>query len=432
MNNDTFQRNCAALSARWPQLWQRLQCEPGDALDAQLVEGLGSTLCIDGIQLSSRHDRIAEARTQAQSLPPGQPVLHLYGTGLGDLQRVLLQSPGLATLNVHILNGAVFLLVLQLLEQHDWLEDPRVHLAYADDREEIALPYFALPAELVLADETSGRIRDRLVSENHVAFNNLQFDAQEPDLLARVSSNLPLLRNDPDVAELFGSQRGRTALVVATGPSLERHYGHLRQAVADANRPLLICVDTALRPLLDQGLEPDIVVTIDKLINDHHLPVGRVSASTQLVYVPMVDPALLHRWPGPRFAAYAASAIYAQARQQVPKANLHVAGSVIHPAVDLAVKMGAVEVVLFGADFAFPHGKTHSGWGDGALGPSATLARHWVLDGHGQRVATQLSFRSYLIELERYIAAHPEVCFLNTSRDGAMITGTTFHPEFCP
>jgi hypothetical protein len=99
---------------------------------------------------------------------------------------------------------------------------------------------------------------------------------------------------------------------------------------------------------------------------------------------------------------------------------------VIHPAVDLAVRMGAAQVTLFGADFAFPNDKTHAGWSDGDLGPQLTHARHWVLDGHGGRVRTQLNFRSYLTELERYIARHPQVSFFNTSRDGALIAGTTY------
>lgn len=101
----------------------------------------------------------------------------------------------------------------------------------------------------------------------------------------------------------------------------------------------------------------------------------------------------------------------------------------IHPAVDLAVKMGAVQVTLFGADFAFPGDKTHAGWSDGDLGPQLGAAKHWVLDGHGQRIKTQLNFRSYLCELERFIAGHPQVRFYNSSRAGAMIAGTAFHPE---
>ncbi|CAI8771307.1 motility associated factor glycosyltransferase family protein [Pseudomonas chlororaphis] len=427
--SESFEGNAQAIQARWPRLLERLLAEDSAGLQADLVEGLGSTLSISGIQLTSRHDRTAEARTQAASLPADSPVIHLYGTGLGDLQQILLENPALQRLQVHILNGAVFALVLQLLDQQAWLNDPRVELGYAGDLVEIQLPFFALPSELVLADDYNAKIRDRLVSEVHLAFNNRDFVADSPEVTQRLQSSAELVTGDSDVAELFGTQPGREVFVIATGPSLERHFERLREIRAQARRPLFICVDTAYRPLLKQGIEPDIVVSIDHRISGLHLPPEK-SAAITLVYLPMVDPQILALWQGPRYVGYSASPIYTRMREQLPKAQLYVGGSVIHPAVDLAVKMGAEQVTLFGADFAFPMNKTHAGWLDGELGPQLGSARHWVLDGHGQRVRTQLNFRSYLCELERFIAGHPRVRFYNSSRDGAMIAGTTYHPEF--
>jgi len=427
--SESFEGNAQAIQARWPRLLERLLAEDSAALQADLVEGLGSTLSISGIQLTSRHDRTAEARTQAASLPADSPVIHLYGTGLGDLQQILLENPALQRLQVHILNGAVFALVLQLLDQRAWLSDPRVELGYAGDLAEIQLPFFALPSELVLADDYNAKIRDRLVSEVHLAFNNRDFVADSPEVTQRLQSSAELVASDRDVAQLFGTQPGREVFVIATGPSLERHFERLREIRAQARRPLFICVDTAYRPLLKQGIEPDIVVSIDHRISGLHLPPEK-SAAITLVYLPMVDPRILALWQGPRYVGYSASPIYARMREQLPKAQLYVGGSVIHPAVDLAVKMGAEQVTLFGADFAFPMNKTHAGWLDGELGPQLGAARHWVLDGYGQRVRTQLNFRSYLCELERFIAGHPRVRFYNSSRDGAMIAGTTYHPEF--
>ncbi|WP_198919920.1 motility associated factor glycosyltransferase family protein [Pseudomonas chlororaphis] len=427
--SESFEGNAQAIQARWPRLLERLLAEDSAGLQADLVEGLGSTLSISRIQLTSRHDRTAEARTQAASLPADSPMIHLYGTGLGDLQQILLENPALQRLQVHILNGAVFALVLQLLDQQAWLNDPRVELGYAGDLAEIQLPFFALPSELVLADDYNAKIRDRLVSEVHLAFNNRDFVADSPEVTLRLQSSAELVASDSDVAQLFGTQPGREVFVIATGPSLERHFERLREIRAQARRPLFICVDTAYRPLLKQGIEPDIVVSIDHRISGLHLPPEK-SAAITLVYLPMVDPQILALWQGPRYVGYSASPIYARMREQLPKAQLYVGGSVIHPALDLAVKMGAEQVTLFGADFAFPMNKTHAGWLDGELGPQLGAARHWVLDGHGQRVRTQLNFRSYLCELERFIAGHPRVRFYNSSRDGAMIAGTTYHPEF--
>ena len=159
--SEFFQSNAEVILRRWPAVAERLLAEDSGALQADLVEGLGSTLSINGIQLTSRHDRTREARLQADSLPADSPAIHVYGTGLGDLQLELLQRPGVERLHVHILNGAVFALVLQLLDQQAWLADSRVELHYAADLREICLPFFALPSELVLADDYNAKIRDR-------------------------------------------------------------------------------------------------------------------------------------------------------------------------------------------------------------------------------------------------------------------------------
>jgi hypothetical protein len=425
--NESFERNAEVLQQRWPALFARLMAEDSTSVHAELVEGLGSTLSVAGIQLTSRHDRTAEARLQATSLL-FDSVVHVYGTGLGDLQQVLLERTNLTRLQVHILNGALFALVLQLLDQTAWLNDPRVELGYAADDRDIRLPFFALPSELELADETNAKIRDRLVSEVHLEFNNREFDPQSPEILQRLQDTRALVHGDHDVAELFGSQVGRDIYVIGTGPSLEQHFDKLRAILAQSPRPLFISVDTAYRPLTENGIKPDLVVSIDQRISDRHLPPA-ASDGIPLVYMPMSDPQVLLAWKGPRYSSYSASPIYAAVRQQVSRGLLYVGGSVLHPAVDLAVKMGATRITLFGADFAFPMDKTHASWNEGELGSSVTLARHWVLDGNGQRVKTQLNFRRYLSELERYIARQPQVHFFNSSRAGALIAGTAFDPD---
>lgn len=426
--SEFFQANAEVLQRRWPALFERLMAEDSAAVQAELVQGLGSTLSVNGVQLTSRHDRTHEARVQAASLAD-KAQLHVYGTGLGDLPAVLLERAGLERLYVHILNGALFALVVQLLDQRHWLEDPRVELFYAGDLSDICTPFFALPAEMLLADDFNAKIRDRLVSEVHLSFNNREFDPQSPAIQQRLQDCLPVLLGDDDVAQLFGTCVDRDVYVIATGPTLEGHFERLAKVRAQAQRPLFICVDTAYRPLREHGVVPDLVVSIDQLISFRHLPFEQ-SEGIPLVYLPMSDPEVLRAWKGKRYGGYSASPVYAALREAYPRGELHVGGSVIHPAVDLAVKMGARRITLFGADFAFPMNKTHAGWNDGELGPSVNQARHWVRDGHGQRVSTQLNFRGYLCVLERYIAAHPQVEFFNSSKAGALIAGTRFNQEF--
>ncbi len=88
--SEIFIQNIAIIRQRWPHLYNILTQQKTDTISAVLVEGLSTTLQINGIQLTSRHDRLKEAFQQANSVPEN-PVLHLYGTGLGDLQIELLK-----------------------------------------------------------------------------------------------------------------------------------------------------------------------------------------------------------------------------------------------------------------------------------------------------------------------------------------------------
>lgn len=428
MNEDLLRHHLAIIEQRWPQLAAHLTVAQLGDLQVELCEGLSSTLLVNGIQLTSRHDRVKEAELQAATLPD-VPVLHLYGTGLGDLQKVLLARTRLETLHVHIMHHNLFTLVLALLEHDEWLQDPRVELSLAADEQEIVLPFFALPSELELAEDAACRIRGRLISEILAGYTRQRFDPASPRILSRLAENMSLVAKDGDVSSLFGSRPDSSALVIASGPTLAQHLPKLAGWLAHHPDWLVICVDTALVSLRSYGLAPHLVVSIDDALTPDRLP-GAGLDTVPLVYAPMVPSDTLNAWPGPRLTTYSVSPMYATLARKHPKGTLHQGGSVIHPTVDLAVQIGCTEVLLLGCDFAFPGGQTHAGWQDGALGPSASQALSWVVDGHGNRVSTNPNFTTYQIELERYMAAHPEVHFWNSSRDGAALLGSEYHPDF--
>lgn len=427
MNEELLCHQLAMIEARWPALAAPLAAAQLGELQIELCEGLSSTLLVNHIQLTSRHDRVAEAQLQADSLPDTRE-LHLYGTGLGDLPRTLLTRDNLERLHVHIMNRSLFALILALLEQ-EWLQDSRVQLYQASDETEIVLPFFALPSELELAEDAAGRIRGRLVSEIMAEYNKQRFDPNSPRIQARLAENLPLVCKDGDVASLFGTTPDMTALVIASGPTLQQHLPTLAALLRRHPEWQVLCVDTALAPLRQYQITPQLVVCIDDALTPDRLA-GQELHAVPLIYAPMVPHTTLTSWPGPRLTTYSISPIYQLMRVSHPKGVLHQGGSVIHPTVDLAVKMGCNEIILLGCDFAFPGGQTHTGWQDGALGPVANQALSWTLDGHGQRVDTNPNFTAYQVELERYMAKAPQVRFWNSSHNGAALLGCDHHPEF--
>lgn len=417
------------IAARWPALAAHLAAQPDPGLPLDLVQGNVTTLRVADIQFGSRHAPAREAEIQAAQLPD-VPVLHLYGVGLGDLPQTLLQTrPQLQRLEVRLLNAALFARLLHLVDHRAWLTDARVHLALAATEDEARTPFFAHPAELALVDDASARMRDRLIAELTLPYIRKTFRAGNPLFAERLAQNRALLAEDHDATELFGTAIGRAAFIIGTGPTLELHLERIAQIAAQPERPLLIAADTALAPLARAGVHPDIAVACDYRIEAKHLAAGS-NGRTALVYAPLIEESVIRSWDGPRYAMYSASKIYDAVRQEMPRASLFEGGSVIHPAVDLAVKMGCDTLTLFGTDFCFPHGKTHAHWPAGSLRADVHAARQWVLDCRGRRAVTNNNFATYLVELERYIKRHPAVRFFQTSFDGARITGAALHPEY--
>jgi len=384
---------------------------------------------VNGIQLASSYDPRAEALLQAEVLPR-EAQLTLYGMGLGHLPELLLRRSELTELRIILLNRALFLTLLSRLDMSAWLQDERLELGLGVNVDRIETPSFALPGDLGVAEDGAWKIRDHLVARAQEDFVNRRFSVDNPELRERINANRQLVDLDRDVSELFGSCPGREFWVVGSGPSLSESAPKLalRQSQgAPEQRPLVIAADTALRPLLGSGLKVDYVVSIDPFLKLEYFD-GVATEELALIYFPLVPPEVLTAFRGTRFTALSRSPLY-EALRAAGKGELWSGGSVIHPAIDLAVQMGASKVTLAGVDFAFVYGRTHAGWEDGELGKDLLKARHWVKSWRGEKLRTNPNFAGYLCALEDYIRSRPRLTFLSASDRGALIAGASVDSE---
>lgn len=418
-----FEQNFALLEKRWPGLAEQINSVALPESLTLVEDAPESTLVIAGIQLSSRYGRLREASLQAALVPAGSSYARVYGLALGDLPRVLLQRAGMEKLSVVLMNLQVVRASLSYFDHSDWLADPRVELLSAAGEEDLHFPLACSAACLYLADESSARLRDQLFLELSTPYLKQQQSARANVVQERLQQNEAFIRKHQDVTTLFGTLPGKTVVVAGAGPTLADQYQWLTR---ERERFCLVAVDAALRSLIDAGIVPDILLTADTHVSLMSLFFDGVDFSrlseTKLVYFPVVVPELLQAWPGDCLTTYSWQDYYQQLAAVLPRGELHTSGSVIHPAVDLAVKMGARNIVLVGADFSFTKGQTH------VTGHQKLVLEEWsqcwVLNGNGERVATSQNFRGFLCDLERYIAWHPEVNFYNTSNEGAHIKGT--------
>ncbi len=413
------------LSERWPGVWDAVRKAPALIGVERVSRGAETTLIVQGIQLTSRYNRAAEARLQAETISPDSPEAWVYGIALGDLPRRLLERPELRKLNAVVMNPSLSDLCFRESNPADWLADPRVELHLGEGQTTIHRPFAVTPACLRLASEGATALRDSLVLELGKPHEERHWEQMAALRASHMAANEELCTGDGDVTSLFGTRRGDTVFVVGGGPTLTKRLDWIK---SHRNNRTIVAVSTALVPLQRASIAPDVVVVVDA--NPSTLPhIAQADASaigqTCLVYIPTVYPQTPRAWPGKRLAAYLDRPRFREMARRIPKGTIFCSGSVIHAAVDLAVQMGAAKAVLFGADFGYPEGKSHA---DGAVHYRAISTqgclRYTVRSGTGELIGTDPNMIGYLRDLETYVAAHPEVEFVNGSRDGAMIYGT--------
>lgn len=168
--------------------------------------------------------------------------------------------------------------------------------------------------------------------------------------------NVPTIVREADAGRLAGIASGIPTIVVAAGPSLDDNLDDLGRL---AGRALIVCVDTALRPLLAAGIRPHLVVGVDPSeTNARHLlnppPVDDVWFVAEGSLDPRVFPSFAgrtftfkvsnhHPWPW-------------LADHDVARATLRAWGSVLTTAFDLACTMDGDPIVFAGADLAHTKG----------------------------------------------------------------------------
>lgn len=150
----------------------------------------------------------------------------------------------------------------------------------------------------------------------------------------------------------------RKALITAAGPSLEDQLPELKQQLSQAT---LIATDTSLPFLLKNDIVPDMVVSIDcQHITYHHFMAGypeNVPLVLDLAspnHLTTKTDRLVFFTSGHPFSKYVNSVW-----RRFPYIDTS-GGNVSHAAVSLAEALGAQKILLFGADFSFPEGKSYT------------------------------------------------------------------------
>jgi hypothetical protein len=212
------------------------------------------------------------------------------------------------------------------------------------------------------------------------------------------------------------------AIVVAAGPSVEESIEDLKKAKGKA---VIFACDRVLDYLLDSGVEPDFVVTIDP-IKDRKYFSRRDDVSVPLICTMEANNDILSHHKGMKI--YCTSHAFINGIYDLidKKAyNIITSGSVAIVAYTACVELGFKRVILVGQDLAYSGNVSHAG---GAIDNKGEKA-HVMIEGiDGNKVKSRYDWKEFVIRYQDLITVNPDVEVIDAKQKGAKIKGTKVMP----
>lgn len=211
------------------------------------------------------------------------------------------------------------------------------------------------------------------------------------------------------------------AVIVAAGPSLEDNIEELKKL---KEKVIILAVDRTIDYLLDSGIEPDFLVTLDpmKLLKDYS---RRTDLAVPLICIMESNYEILSRHKGRKIIGNCTrflDEIYQQKKVAPPR--ILTSGSVATIAFSACLEMGIKRIILVGQDLAYRNNKTHMNEEiqDQEFNPLTDV----MIEGiESNKVRSRYDWKEFLNWFQDMIVLNPDIEVIDVKSSGAMIKGTT-------
>jgi hypothetical protein len=207
------------------------------------------------------------------------------------------------------------------------------------------------------------------------------------------------------------------AIVVSAGPSVRNEIENLKRAKGKA---IIIAVDRILDYLLDEGVEPDLVATIDP-----KKPVQYFSRRTD-VTIPLLsfiesNHEIFDAHKGRKIICNCASflsEVYIRSEKEVPK--MITGSSVATTAFAACLELGLKNIILVGQDLAYDGGLSHAG----SINEGEETWRDTYVEGmDGTMIRSRTDWKEFVLWFQDVIKIYPELNVIDVKQKGARIKG---------
>ena len=367
----------------------------------------------------------------------------MFGLGNGMYVRKLLEK----TSDDHKIiiyepSDSILRTVLQEYDLTDIIENPRVYLLFKSVLTKSIESYYY--------DYMNFLDINSFQYQNYLNYNQL-FQTEYNDYMTALQNACNAINSSQSVMDRFGKQYNENtfanlnafiksysleslfrnmpknipAIVVAAGPSLDKNIKYLHEAKGKA---LIIAVDSAIRPLLREGITPDLCITVDGKKNIRHFS-DEASKKIPMVCMLLSQRAVLKNHTAEKFFINDMN-MHIQKFMEKNGLTLPVTstgGSVANDAFSLAKILGAKTIILVGQDLAYTDNKTHASKtvrGEKNQDASQLANTLWVDGIDGNPVLSSGEFQIYRVWFEEQIVDYPELKVIDATEGGALIKGS--------
>lgn len=448
--NTILHKNMNAIKNKYTDLYNRLINSYEEKLEIQILESRDNNKYMrinngeKTVNINSRYKPLEESKKWVENLNIS-PItkLIIFGFGLGyrikQLSKKITNENWLLIIepNIDVFKKAIATVDLREVFEKDnvilvigqelgvvkkhvlkftnWVNVKNVSFAYISNYEKLFNQELTLYIKIV---------KD-IININIGNYNTIKRFSEL--FYSNFIENVPHIVESVNIKELFHKFENKPAIIVSAGPSLAKNVELLKEI---KDKALIICVGTALRVLLNKGIKPDLIITVDPHIYNYMHFENIEFDDIPLVYYSCVNPNVLNEHKGDKFVfkfqdIYIGEVISSY-MQDIEKLNS--GGSVAHNALDLAIKMGADPIIFIGQDLAYTDDRTHS---EGTIFENNSLEdekenKKMVLikDIYGNNMMTSDTLYNYLKWFENVIENNNCTTYIDATEGGAKIEGT--------
>ncbi|WP_194841567.1 motility associated factor glycosyltransferase family protein [Sporosarcina obsidiansis] len=251
--------------------------------------------------------------------------------------------------------------------------------------------------------------------------------------------NFPTVLQTPNILHDIDRSafKGKPAIIVAAGPSLNEEFENLRY-IKEHGLAYIFSVGSAINALIEQEIFPDAACTYDP--QDINYRVIQVIKDKEITEIPLIFGSsvgfeTLENYPGEMLHMIVNQDTVTPTLLELDDEErldiINDAPSIAVITFQLLAKLQVSQIILVGQNLAYINNQHYAlgidyGSGSSIVTEEKLQSALVIKDVYGNDVKTTEGFNRMRTQLEMYISLYPQIKVWNTTKGGAVIHGTLF------